>query len=80
MSGKRYTEESKVTAVKQVVERGQVMVHGTNDRCRRVVVLPKKELISEDLLKALLRLNIELLRFEIDEKTANVTVIECEKV
>ncbi|WP_298400713.1 hypothetical protein [Janthinobacterium sp.] len=59
---------------------GQVMVHGTNDRCRRVVVLPKKERISEDLLKALLRLNIELLKFEIDEKTANVTVIECEKV
>lgn len=55
---------------------GQVLVHGKDDQCRRFVVLPKKERISDDLANALQRLEIELLRFEINEKTANVTINE----
>jgi len=49
---------------------GQLMVHGTTDECRRVMVLPQTELIASDLMEALQRLNIELLKFKLDEKSA----------
>ena len=51
---------------------GQLMVHGTSDECRRVMVLPENELIAPDLKDALQRLNIELLKFSLDEKTATI--------
>jgi hypothetical protein len=51
---------------------GQLMVHGTSDECRRVMVLPQKELIASDLKEALQRLNIELLKFKLDEKAATI--------
>jgi len=51
---------------------GQLMVHGTSEECRRVMVLPQKELISSDLKEALQRLNIELLKFKLDEKAATI--------
>lgn len=51
---------------------GQLMVHGTSDECRRVIVLPKSELLASDLKDALERLNIELLKFKLDEKTATI--------
>lgn len=51
---------------------GQLMVHGTSDECRRVIVLPKGELLASDLKSALKRLHIELLRFKLDEKTATI--------
>ncbi len=51
---------------------GQLMVHGTSDKCRRVMVLPQKELIASDLKEALQRLNIELLKFKLDEKAATI--------
>ncbi|MCW0221012.1 MAG: hypothetical protein OJI67_21975 [Prosthecobacter sp.] len=51
---------------------GQLMVHGTSDKCRRVMVLPQKELMASDLKEALKRLNIELLKFELDEKAATI--------
>lgn len=51
---------------------GQLMVHGTSDDCRRVIVLPQNEHIASDLKDALRRLNIELLRFTLDEKAATI--------
>lgn len=49
---------------------GQLMVHGKSDECRRVMVLPQKDIMSSDLKEALQRLNIELLKFKLDEKAA----------
>ncbi len=51
---------------------GQLMVHGTADKCRRVIVLPCKEKIAVDLIDAFQRLNIELVRFELDEHEATI--------
>jgi hypothetical protein len=51
---------------------GQLMVHGKSDECRRVMVLPQEETIASDLKEALQRLNIELLKFKLDEKTATI--------
>lgn len=53
---------------------GQLMVHGTAQNCRRVIVLPENELepIADDLCDALKRLHIELLRFKLDEKKATI--------
>ena len=51
---------------------GQLMVHGTLNNCRRVMVLPQRELIRSDLRDALQRLNIELLTYELDEKAATI--------
>jgi len=51
---------------------GQLMVHGTSDECRRVIVLPQKESIASDLKEALQRLNIQLLKFKLDEKAATI--------
>lgn len=51
---------------------GQLMVHGTAADCRRVIVLPHKETIAADLTEAFQRLNIELLRFKLDELKATI--------
>lgn len=51
---------------------GQLMVHGTSDECKRVIVLPRSELLASDLKDALKRLNIELLKFKLDEKAATI--------
>jgi len=51
---------------------GQLMVHGTSYKCRRVMVLPQKDFVAPDLTKALQRLNIELLKFKLDEKAATI--------
>jgi hypothetical protein len=51
---------------------GQLMVHGTSDECRRVMVLPLNESLAADLMEALQRLHIELLTFELDEKAATI--------
>jgi hypothetical protein len=51
---------------------GQLMVHGTSDECRRVIVLPECEPLTSDLTDALERLNIELLKFKLDEKAATI--------
>lgn len=51
---------------------GQLMVHGTADGCKRVMVLPQREPIAPDLKEALQRLNIELLNFKLDEKKATI--------
>lgn len=51
---------------------GQLMVHGTAADCRRVIVLPHKETIAADITEALQRLNIELLRFQLDKRKATI--------
>lgn len=51
---------------------GQLMVHGKSNECRRVMVLPQKELIASDLKDALQRLGIELLKFKLNEKKATI--------
>jgi hypothetical protein len=52
---------------------GQLMVHGTADNCRRVMVLPLDETLSGDFVEALARLRIELLRFRLNKK--GVTIV-----
>ena len=51
---------------------GQLMVHGKSDDCRRVMVLPRGETIAPDLVQTLHRLNVELLRFEMDENSVTI--------
>ncbi|WP_337264413.1 MULTISPECIES: hypothetical protein [unclassified Serratia (in: enterobacteria)] len=53
---------------------GQLLVHGVVGDCRRVMVIPYTETISDDLSNALRRLRIELLRFVLDDEKA--TIIE----
>jgi hypothetical protein len=52
---------------------GQLMVHGTADNCRRVMVLPLDEALPGDLVEALARLKVELLRFRLDKRRAMIT-------
>ena len=51
---------------------GQLMVHGTSSRCRRVVALPDDEPILKDLRDAFGRLGIGILKFKLDEKTVKI--------
>jgi hypothetical protein len=51
---------------------GQLMVHGTANECRRVLVLPHKEKVSSDLTEALERLGIQLMKCKINKK---ITII-----
>lgn len=51
---------------------GQLMVHGTAQKCRRVMVLPLKESIATDLKGALLRVEIEIRRFKLDKVKATI--------
>jgi len=51
---------------------GQLMVHGTADDCRRVMVLPHKAPLASDLEGALQRLGIGLLKFKLDKKKAAI--------
>lgn len=54
---------------------GQLMVHGAAASCRRVMVLPDKEAVTDDLKNALERLGIELLRFKLDEEKASIVEV-----
>jgi hypothetical protein len=51
---------------------GQLMVHGTAQKCRRVTVLPHREPIAPDLTNALKRLGIDLLRFRLGKVKATI--------
>jgi hypothetical protein len=51
---------------------GQLMVHGNADNCRRTVVLPQSESLSNDLRKAFARLGVQLLRFRLDKGAATI--------
>lgn len=51
---------------------GQLLVHGTEVNCGRFIVLPASEKIADDLLTAFDRLQIKLLRFDIDESKASI--------
>jgi hypothetical protein len=51
---------------------GQLFVHGTDNNCQKVMVLPKNEPIAADLNSALQTLNINIVRFELDEDKATI--------
>ncbi len=53
---------------------GQLMVHGFSNKCRRVIVLPNDERIAPDLLSALQRLGIQLIRFTLNDFKATILV------
>ena len=51
---------------------GQVMVHGTGNNCRRVIVLPHENSLATDLKETLDRLGITLLTFELTDDNATI--------
>lgn len=51
---------------------GQLLVHGVDNDCQRVMVLPQKDPIPTTLTNALHRLGITLLKFKLDEETATI--------
>ena len=51
---------------------GQLMVHGTAEKCRRVIVLPDKEPMAPGLTDALRRLEIGLVKFKLDKVKATI--------
>jgi hypothetical protein len=66
--------EVKTSAARQYIYSalGQLMVHGTSNGCRRVMVLPRDESLADDLVEALARLNVELLRFKLGTKRITI--------
>jgi len=71
------SELTEVYEVKTAADRGniytaigQLMTHGTSDQCKRIMVLPDKEPIASDLERALERLGIELVNFELSDDKA----------
>ena len=51
---------------------GQLMVHGTANTCRRVLLLADNESLAPDLTDALQRLGVKLLRLVLDEEKATI--------
>jgi hypothetical protein len=51
---------------------GQLFVHGGTESCRKIIVLPAKEPLLSDIKRALRRLNIEILRFKLNETTVRM--------
>lgn len=52
---------------------GQLMVHGTAENCRRVIVLPLGQVLPNDLVDAFARLKVELLRFRLGKKRITIS-------
>lgn len=52
---------------------GQLLVHGSSEGCRRVIVLPGGEALAKDLERALERNAIEIVRFKLSEEAAHIT-------
>ena len=75
-TGKKLVEvfEVKSSADRQVIYSaiGQLMVHGVEKSCRRVIVLPEGPLLRSDLAASLKRLRIELLRFKMSKKSVAI--------
>jgi hypothetical protein len=51
---------------------GQLFVHGTDDNCKKVMVLPEIDPLASDLYSALQKLNINIVKFELDEDKATI--------
>lgn len=66
--------EVKTSAQRQLIYTalGQLMIHGESPDCRRVMLLPEKEILADDLAEALTRLGIELMRFSLSETEASI--------
>jgi hypothetical protein len=74
--GKKLIEvfEVKSSADRQVIYAalGQLMVHGSDKSCRRVIVLPEGPVLSGDLADALNTHRIELMRFRIRKNSVTI--------
>jgi len=71
------SELAEVYEVKTTADRGniytaigQLMTHGSSNKCRRIMVLPRRESITQDLKEALNRLGIEILHFKLTDEKA----------
>jgi hypothetical protein len=53
---------------------GQLLVHGSGDGCRRVIVLPAYESIPPDIKRTFDRLSIDRLHFKLGKKSATIFV------
>jgi hypothetical protein len=51
---------------------GQLLVHGSDSRCQRSLVLPSAEALPEDVALALERVGIRLLKFKLSESEASI--------
>jgi len=51
---------------------GQVMVHGATEDCRRTIALPAELPIPLDVQAALVRMQIHVLRFTLDDESATI--------
>jgi hypothetical protein len=51
---------------------GQLLVHGSSPKCRKIIVLPSTEPLAPDIKDALLRLNIEVLNFRLSREGAAI--------
>lgn len=51
---------------------GQLLVHGNSSACKRVLVLPEKEVIAPDLCDAMDQLQIEIRRFKLHKSGATI--------
>ena len=67
--------EVKTSAVRSDVYTaiGQLLVHGSDAGCRRVIALPEKGNPAKDLQAALDRNAIQVLRFKLKEDAAHIT-------
>ena len=75
-TGRKLTEvyEVKTSAARSDVYAaiGQLMVHGPGEDCRRVMVLPGAEPLSADLAAGIRRVEISVLRYELDQEKATI--------
>jgi hypothetical protein len=70
-SGKNLNEiyEVKTSAFRSDVYSaiGQLLVHGSKEDCKRVIVLPQNDKLANDLERALIRNSIEIVRYMLTE-------------
>lgn len=67
-----YEAKTRVGRAAIYVAIGQLLVHGAAVNCSRVLVLPADEPLGDDIAKALRRLRIGVLRFNLDERCASI--------
>jgi hypothetical protein len=51
---------------------GQLLVHGVAERCKRFIVIPHRDGLAKDLEKALQRLSINIVWYELDEDSVTI--------
>ena len=53
---------------------GQTLVHGTASKCLRSIVVPVGEVVPSDLLSAMRRLGIQLIRFDLSKAPVEISL------